>query len=43
MLDYSFGDKTGPGEGKLMDHCPLKLNKDDYERVKRIPFEKVGG
>ncbi|EMS48088.1 DNA (cytosine-5)-methyltransferase 1 [Triticum urartu] len=40
MLDYSFGDKTGPGEGKLMDHCPLKLNKDDYERVKRIPFEK---
>uniref|UniRef100_A0A453MQU2 DNA (cytosine-5-)-methyltransferase n=1 Tax=Aegilops tauschii subsp. strangulata TaxID=200361 RepID=A0A453MQU2_AEGTS len=40
MLDYSFGDKTGPGEGTLMDHCPLRLNKDDYERVKRIPFEK---
>lgn len=40
MLDNSFGDKAGPGEGKLMDHCPLKLGEDDYERVKRIPFEK---
>ncbi|CAM0953312.1 unnamed protein product [Alopecurus aequalis] len=40
MLDYSFGDKTGPGEGKLLDHRPLKLNNDDYERVKQIPFKK---
>ncbi|KAI4979519.1 hypothetical protein ZWY2020_016272 [Hordeum vulgare] len=39
-LDYSFGDKTGPGEGKLLDHRPLKLNEDDYERVKQIPLKK---
>ncbi|KAE8778225.1 DNA (cytosine-5)-methyltransferase 1 [Hordeum vulgare] len=40
-LDYSFGDKTGPGEGKLLDHRPLKLNEDDYERVKQIPLKKA--
>ncbi|XP_047043493.1 DNA (cytosine-5)-methyltransferase 1-like [Lolium rigidum] len=40
MLDFSFGDQAGPGEGKLLDHRPLKLNTDDYERVKKIPFKK---
>jgi hypothetical protein len=43
MLDFSFGDQAGPGEGKLLDHRPLKLNTDDYERVKKIPYKKVGG
>ncbi|KAM0847949.1 hypothetical protein ACQ4PT_054711 [Festuca glaucescens] len=40
MLDCSFGDIAGPGEGKLLDHRPLKLNKDDFERVKQIPYKK---
>uniref|UniRef100_A0ACD6A4W2 Uncharacterized protein n=1 Tax=Avena sativa TaxID=4498 RepID=A0ACD6A4W2_AVESA len=40
MLDYSFRDGTGTEDGKVLDHCPLKLNRDDFERVKRIPFEK---
>ncbi|KAK1605857.1 hypothetical protein QYE76_029530 [Lolium multiflorum] len=40
MLDFSFGDQAGPGEGKLLDHRPLKLNKDDYERVRQIPYKK---
>jgi hypothetical protein len=31
MLDYSFSDKTKSEEGKLLDHRPLKLNKNDYE------------
>jgi hypothetical protein len=26
-----------------LDHRPLKLNTDDYERVKKIPYKKVGG
>ena len=43
MLDCSFGDEAGPGEGNLLDHRPLKLNKDDYERVMQIPYKKVGG
>jgi DNA (cytosine-5)-methyltransferase 1 len=43
MLDFSFGDQAGPREGKLLDHRPLKLNTDDYERVKKIPYKKVGG
>ncbi|XP_047096148.1 DNA (cytosine-5)-methyltransferase 1-like [Lolium rigidum] len=42
MLDCSFGDIAGPVEGKLLDHRPLKLNKDDFERVRRIPYKKVG-
>jgi DNA (cytosine-5)-methyltransferase 1 len=42
MLDYSYGDQAGPGEGKLLDHRPLWLNKNDYERVMRIPYKKVG-
>ncbi|XP_044425637.1 DNA (cytosine-5)-methyltransferase 1 [Triticum aestivum] len=41
MLDYSFGDNKCPSEGKLLDHRPLKLNKDDYERVKQIPYQKA--
>uniref|UniRef100_A0ACD6AC54 Uncharacterized protein n=1 Tax=Avena sativa TaxID=4498 RepID=A0ACD6AC54_AVESA len=40
MLDYSFRDGTGTEDGKVLDHRPLKLNTDDFERVKRIPFEK---
>ncbi|KAM0917706.1 hypothetical protein ACQ4PT_009169 [Festuca glaucescens] len=40
MLDFSFGDQAGPGEGKLLDHRPLKLNTDDYEWVKKIPYKK---
>ncbi|KAK1605224.1 hypothetical protein QYE76_028897 [Lolium multiflorum] len=40
MLDCSFGDIAGPVEGKLLDHRPLKLNKDDFERVRRIPYKK---
>lgn len=23
-----------------MDHRPLKLNKDDFKRVRQIPYEK---
>jgi hypothetical protein len=43
MLDSSFGGKAGPGEGKLLDHRPLKLNTDDYQPVNKIPYKKVGG
>jgi hypothetical protein len=43
MLDWSFGEEAGPDEGKLLDHQPLRLNNDDYERVKQIPVKKVGG
>ena len=43
MLDWSFGDEAGPDEGKLLDHQPLRLNNDDYERVQQIPVKKVGG
>jgi len=42
MLDSSFGGEAGPEEGKLLDHQPLRLNNDDYERVKHIPVKKVG-
>nr|CAB3495094.1 unnamed protein product [Digitaria exilis] len=40
MLDWSFGERTGPDEGKLLDHQPLRLNNDDYERVQQIPVKK---
>ncbi|PNT67133.1 DNA (cytosine-5)-methyltransferase CMT3 [Brachypodium distachyon] len=40
MLDYSFGDNTCPEEGKLLDHQPLRLNQDDYDRVQQIPVKK---
>jgi hypothetical protein len=30
-----------PSEHLLYDHCPLKLNDDDYQRVSRIPKRKV--
>lgn len=30
-----------PSEHLLYDHCPLKLNDDDYQRVSRIPKKKV--
>ncbi|CAD6262317.1 unnamed protein product [Miscanthus lutarioriparius] len=40
MLDWSFGDEAGPDEGKLLDHQPLRLNNDDYERVQQIPVKK---
>ncbi|CAL4940942.1 unnamed protein product [Urochloa decumbens] len=40
MLDWSFGEEAGPDEGKLLDHQPLRLNNDDYERVKQIPVKK---
>ncbi|KAF7081251.1 hypothetical protein CFC21_085217 [Triticum aestivum] len=40
MLDYSFGDATCPEEGKLLDHQPLRLNQDDYDRVQQIPIKK---
>jgi hypothetical protein len=43
MLDWSFGEGAGPDEGKLLDHQPLRLNNDDYERVQQIPVKKVGG
>ena len=43
MLDWSFGEEAGPDEGKLLDHQPLRLNNDDYERVQQIPVKKVGG
>ncbi|XP_062171171.1 DNA (cytosine-5)-methyltransferase CMT3 [Alnus glutinosa] len=29
-----------PSEHLLYDHCPLKLNDDDYQRVSRIPKRK---
>jgi DNA (cytosine-5)-methyltransferase 1 len=41
MLDSSFEGKDGPDLGKLLDHQPLKLNKDDHERVQQIPVKKV--
>uniref|UniRef100_A0A0E0INX5 DNA (cytosine-5-)-methyltransferase n=1 Tax=Oryza nivara TaxID=4536 RepID=A0A0E0INX5_ORYNI len=40
MLDSSFEGKDGPDLGKLLDHQPLKLNKDDHERVQQIPVKK---
>ncbi|KAG2538922.1 hypothetical protein PVAP13_9NG370900 [Panicum virgatum] len=40
MLDWSFGEETGPDEGKLLDHQPLRLNDDDYARVQQIPVKK---
>lgn len=40
MLDWSFGGEAGPDEGKLLDHQPLRLNSDDYERVQQIPVKK---
>ncbi|XP_062200415.1 DNA (cytosine-5)-methyltransferase 3-like [Phragmites australis] len=40
MLDYSFGGEAGPDEGKLLDHQPLRLNNDDYQRVQQIPVKK---
>nr|AGT16212.1 methyltransferase [Saccharum hybrid cultivar R570] len=43
MLDWSFGGEAGPNEGKLLDHQPLRLNSDDYERVQQIPVKKVFG
>jgi len=43
MLDWSFGGEAGPDEGKLLDHQPLRLNNDDYERVQQIPVKKVCG
>nr|XP_051198653.1 DNA (cytosine-5)-methyltransferase CMT1-like isoform X3 [Lolium perenne] len=39
MKDYSHGDVT-PKEGQLFDHQPLQLNRDDYERVQKIPIKK---
>ncbi|KAF0915338.1 hypothetical protein E2562_035561 [Oryza meyeriana var. granulata] len=40
MKDYSFHGDDPSDEGKLFDHQPLKLNKDDYERVQQIPVKK---
>ncbi|KAM0870120.1 hypothetical protein ACQ4PT_040230 [Festuca glaucescens] len=40
MLDDSLGDAT-PKKVQLFDHQPLQLNKDDYERVRRIPKKKA--
>ncbi|TVU47822.1 hypothetical protein EJB05_07431, partial [Eragrostis curvula] len=40
MKDYSFDGEVVSDEGKLFDHQPLRLNDDDYERVRRIPFRK---
>ncbi|KAG8088009.1 hypothetical protein GUJ93_ZPchr0010g7296 [Zizania palustris] len=40
MLDNSYEGKDGPDVGKLLDHQPLKLNNDDYERVEHIPVKK---
>ena len=34
-------ENTPPGEAKLFDHRPLKLNQDDFERVQKIPKKKV--
>uniref|UniRef100_A0ACD5ZS57 Uncharacterized protein n=1 Tax=Avena sativa TaxID=4498 RepID=A0ACD5ZS57_AVESA len=40
MLDDSYGERVCPTEGKLLDHQPLRLNKDDLARVQQIPKEK---
>ncbi|KAF8718335.1 hypothetical protein HU200_025314 [Digitaria exilis] len=40
MMDYSFDGEADSGESKLFDHQPLRLNDDDYERVRQIPLEK---
>ena len=40
MEDNTFGD-AAPKNGQLFDHRPLKLNNDDYERVRQIPFKKA--
>ncbi|CAJ2646712.1 unnamed protein product [Trifolium pratense] len=39
MVNYSANSQKAPS-GKLYDHLPYKLNKDDYERVCRIPKKK---
>uniref|UniRef100_A0A0D9XH79 DNA (cytosine-5-)-methyltransferase n=1 Tax=Leersia perrieri TaxID=77586 RepID=A0A0D9XH79_9ORYZ len=40
MLDTSFEVGADPNVGKLLDHQPLRLNNDDFERVKQIPIKK---
>ena len=40
MLRSTGGNLRGLNE-VLYDHRPLKLNKDDYERVCHIPMKKV--
>uniref|UniRef100_A0ACD6ACE7 Uncharacterized protein n=1 Tax=Avena sativa TaxID=4498 RepID=A0ACD6ACE7_AVESA len=40
MLDYSYGDDNCAEEGKLLDHQPLILNRDDHDRVLQIPVKK---
>jgi hypothetical protein len=40
MLDYSYGEKVCPEEGKFLDHQPLRLNKDDLARIKKSPRRK---
>jgi DNA (cytosine-5)-methyltransferase 1 len=40
MVYYSYGEKVCPKEGKLLDHQPLRLNKDDFAHVHQIPMEK---
>lgn len=39
LLGVSQNPKAS--EHLLYDHCPLKLNDDDYQRVSRIPKRKV--
>ncbi|XP_047092351.1 DNA (cytosine-5)-methyltransferase CMT1-like [Lolium rigidum] len=39
IMDDSLGDATHK-KVQLFDHQPLQLNKDDYERVRRIPKKK---
>uniref|UniRef100_A0A0D9UW93 DNA (cytosine-5-)-methyltransferase n=1 Tax=Leersia perrieri TaxID=77586 RepID=A0A0D9UW93_9ORYZ len=41
MQDYSFRGNDPSEEDKLFDYQPLKLNKDDYERVQHIPSKKA--
>ncbi|XP_047095806.1 DNA (cytosine-5)-methyltransferase CMT3-like [Lolium rigidum] len=40
MLDYSYEHKVCSEDGKLLDHQPLQLNKDDLARVQQIPKKK---
>ncbi|XP_072992889.1 DNA (cytosine-5)-methyltransferase CMT3-like [Typha latifolia] len=40
LMDFSFGIERPIGKSKLLDHQPLRLNKDDYLRVCQIPKRK---
>ncbi|XP_077244764.1 DNA (cytosine-5)-methyltransferase 1-like isoform X2 [Tasmannia lanceolata] len=40
MINSTSHDMKNTQKSVLYDHCPLKLNEDDYDRVCRIPRRK---